>query len=269
VSDIRNVLRRAAAVAPDAMRDADGAMRRGSRLRWYRRAQVGLSVALVAVLVALVVPSLMPIRESERISPVGPGSHERQPPTPRATLAAEEVTFSDGADDAYRVPGYPERPPASQRPSADLSDPSADILQAGFANAKGNANRRSYTATMTVTGPVDPAYSYVVYGEFGADCQLFHFLTPGIRSFANAFCGSGDTRRLIGRISGSPVVQNGTTLTASYTYMTKRLPPELAADTQLGPLAAFSCVSGLEGLGCHVQDQLDVAQSPLTATSTI
>lgn len=185
--------------------------------------------------------------------------------------AAEEVTFSDGADDAYRIPGTTGWPPAAQPPSALLSDPSADILQAGFANVastKESRNHRSYTATMTITGPTDASYSYVVAGEFGPDCQLYHPLTPGITSSARAFCGSGETRRLIGEISGSAVVLNGSTLSATYTYMTKKLPAELAADSQLGPLFAYTCVSGLEGRGCRPQEVLDVAES-LTATFTI
>ena len=178
---------------------------------------------------------------------------------------AEEVTFSDGADDAYRVPGTTGSPPSAQPPNTLLSDPSADILEAGFATvttSKANPNHKSYSATMSITGPADPDYSYVVAGEFGADCQLYHFLTPGITSFANAFCGSGESRRFIGRISGSAVVLNGTTLSATYTYMSKKLPSELAADTQLGPLFAYTCVSGLEGLGCQPQEVLDNALSP-------
>lgn len=178
---------------------------------------------------------------------------------------AEEVSFSDGADDAYRLPGTTGAPPPVQPPNALLSDPSADILGAGFATvttSKGNPNLKSYSATMTITGPADPDYSYVVAGEFGPDCQLYHFLTPGITSSANAFCGSGETRRFIGRISGSAVVLNGSTLSATYTYMSKKLPSELATDTQLGPLFAFTCVSNLEGLGCQPQEVLDNALSP-------
>jgi hypothetical protein len=184
---------------------------------------------------------------------------------------AGEVVFSDGADDAYRVPGSPSSPPSTQPPNAILSDPAADILTAGFANiatSKGSATQRSYSVTMTIKGKPDPSYSYVVAGAFGPDCQLYHPLTPGTTSRARAFCGSGETRRFIGDLTGSNVVLNGNTLTATITFMAKRLPAELSADTTLGPLFAYTCVSGLEGSGCRPEETLDFAQDSL-ATFTI
>lgn len=189
--------------------------------------------------------------------------------TARPALATE-VSFTDGAEDAYRVPGTVGSPPPAQPPSSLLSDPSADILEAGFANTEGRSgpNHRSYSASMTITGPADGSYSYVVAGEFGPDCQLYHLLTPGTTSVANAFCGSGETRRFIGQIAGSAVTQSGNTLTATYTYIVKKLPAELRGDTELGPLFAFTCVSGLEGRGCRPEEVLDSATG-LEKTFTI
>ncbi len=181
--------------------------------------------------------------------------------------SAEEVTFADGAQDAYRVPGNPDSPPSAQPPNAVLSDPKADILEAGLANvvaAQGGPNHRSYSATMTIAGTPDPGYSYVVAGQFGGDCQLYHLLTPATTSSARAFCGSGETRRFVGSIQGSAVALDGNTVTATYTYMTKKLPAELAADTQLGPLFAYTCVSGLEGRGCRPAEVLDLANAPFS-----
>ena len=173
---------------------------------------------------------------------------------------AGEASFNDGADDAYRIPGTTGLPPATQPPIAVLSDPSADILEVGFATAttaKGKPNQKSYSITMSITGPADASYNYVVAGEFGEDCDLFHFLTPGTTSVANAFCDG--TSRFIGRIVGSAVVLNGTTLSATYTYTPEKLPAELAADTQLGPLYAYTCMRGLE---CNSSEIIDWAHSP-------
>lgn len=170
---------------------------------------------------------------------------------------AEEASFGDGADDAYRIPGYTGMPPAAQPPLALLSDPSADILEAGFATrASSNAYQKSYSVTMKITGPADESYKYVVAGEFGEDCDIFHLLTPGATSVANAFCDG--TSRFIGQIQGSAVVLNGTTLSATYTYTPKKLPAELAADRQLGPLYAYTCMRGLQ---CRSDEIIDWAYS--------
>ena len=179
---------------------------------------------------------------------------------------AEEVSFSDGAHDAYRIPGNNGMPLADQPPNPLLSDPGADILDVGLATvatSKGNAGRKSYSVTMSITGPADKGYNYVVAGKFGEDCDLFHFLTPGTTSVANAFCDG--TSRFIGQIVGSAVVANGTTLTATFTYMPKKLPAELAADTQLGPLYAYTCSTGDE---CRSDQIIDWDEAP-AATFTI
>jgi hypothetical protein len=179
--------------------------------------------------------------------------------------SAAQTSFTDGGNDAYRAPGVPLEPPPSQPPNPLLSDPKADILRVTFSNVTtSGANRRSYTVSMSITGPADADYSYVAGGDFGAGCQLYHFLTPGITSKANAFCGSGDSRRLVDVISGSAVTLNGTTLSATYTYSVRKLSPELSADRTLGPLFAFTCVSGLEGLGCRPEEKLDTARSVKT-----
>lgn len=188
-----------------------------------------------------------------------------------APVGAQQVSFTDGADDAYRLPALTASPPAEQPPNPLLSDPKADILEVGLANlpsSKKERNRRSYTATLRVTGPADGGYHYFVAGRFGSDCYLFHSLTPGTTSYANAFCGSGETLRLIGRLSGSAVTVSGTTLSATYTYTAGKLPPELQGDPQLGPLEAYTCVRGLYENGCRLQDRLDYAVAEL-ATFTI
>ena len=188
-----------------------------------------------------------------------------------APASAETSTFTDGANDAYRVPGSEGSPPSFQPEAPLLSDPTADITAAGFETVsatKGSPKNRQYRASMTILGTPDPSYSYVVAGEFGDNCQLYHFLTPGITSFANAFCGPEGDRRFLGQIKGTVVQVNGSTLTATYTYSPRQLPAELAADTTLGPLFAFTCVSGDEGLGCRTYEALDVAQD-LLKTFTI
>ena len=186
--------------------------------------------------------------------------------TAASSAWAGEVSFSDSAQDAYRIPGNNGMPLSDQPPNPLLSDPSADILDVGLATAptsKGNPNQKSYSVTMSITGPADENYNYVVAGEFGEDCDLFHFLTPGTTAVANAFCDG--TSRFVGRIVGSAVVSNGTMLTATFTYMPKKLPAELAADTQLGPLYAYTCMRGLE---CNSSEIIDWAHAP-DATFTI
>ena len=183
-----------------------------------------------------------------------------------APASAETSMFTDGSNDAYRAPGSEESPPSFQPEAPFLSDPTADITAAGFETvsvAKGSPKSRHYRATMTILGTPDPSYSYVVAGAFGDNCQLYHFLTPGITSFANAFCGPEGARRFLGQIKGTSVEVNGSTLSATYTYTPRQLPAELAADTTLGPLFAFTCVSGDEGLGCRTYEALDVARDPL------
>ena len=180
---------------------------------------------------------------------------------------AEETSFTDGEHDAYNLSGGDSAPPSAQPPNPLLSDPNADILEAGFATAtpaQGGPNHSAYTASITIKELAEDGYNYVVAGNFGTDCQIYHFLTPGITSFANAFCGTGEERRFIGRISGSAVVQDGNTVTATYTYMSKKLPAELAADPELGGLFAFSCVGGTADIGCGVdKPELDVARDNL------
>lgn len=185
------------------------------------------------------------------------------------SASASEVSFTDGAYDAYRMPGNTGTPPSFQPPNPLLSDPKADILEVSFASVttrKGGSHRRSYSASMAIAGAADPGYSYVVTGRFGPDCQLYHFLKPGITSFANAFCGSGDTRRFVGQVSGSAVVLDGTRLSATYTYMPKHLPPELRADTELGGLFAYTCVSDAQTLACTTGEVLDYIFSDQTFT---
>lgn len=174
---------------------------------------------------------------------------------------ADSATFTDGADDAYRAPG-PLEPLAMQPPNQLLSDPTADIVSAGFATATARGNKHAYNVFLTISGTPSADYSYVVAGDFGGDCQLYHLLTPGTTGNARAFCGSGPSRRLVMAVLGTVVTVSDSTLSATIAIDPKLLPPELQADRTLNPLYAYTCVSGLEGRGCRPEEKLDKAQDP-------
>lgn len=183
--------------------------------------------------------------------------------------AAATSSFTDGADDAYRLTSESVEPLAAQPANPVLSDPTADILSVTFTNvAAPRKQLASYTASMTITGTPSASYSYVAAGDFGDDCNIYHLLTPNNTARANAFCMIGGTYTFIGSISGSAVSVNGSTTTATFTFDPKRLPAQLKADRELGPLHAFTCVSGDEGRGCRSYEKLDVATG-LTSSFTI
>jgi hypothetical protein len=205
----------------------------------------------------------------------------------RAPEAGPPVHYTDQTDDAYRIQLAEDvsRPngetihmsvPASI-PDESKSQPAFDILRVDW-RPVGYVNKRSpggYSTSITVAGAARTDGSYVSYGEFSSDtpgekCQLYHFLTPGIRSFGNAFCGTNETgtRRLIGQVQGGQVSvtqtpSGGTVLTA--TFDNRAIPALLQASNRtLEDLSAFTCVQGDEGLGCRLYEVFDSAASSLT-----
>lgn len=184
---------------------------------------------------------------------------------------AATATLSDGADDAYRLTTAPIWPATNQPANPLLTDATADIRSATMTNvAAPRKQLRAYTVSMTITGTPSTSYSYVVAGEFGDGCVLYHPVRPGITTRANAFCfPTGQPPRYLGRIEGSVVTLSGSTLTATFTYDPKQLPPELKADSSLSSLFAYTCVSGAEGLGCRPEEVLDVAEGGPASSFTI
>lgn len=175
------------------------------------------------------------------------------------TVPADAATaqITDGPDDAYRLPGTPLM--ASQPPNPILSDPKADIRSATFETVSAG---RSYSVRMDIATAPDPAYNYIAAGEFGEDCEIFHFLTPATVTKANMFCGPGH-ERFVGSYTGSLVVVQGNSVTATFTYQTRRLPPELRADTELRSLFAFTCKSVGSSWACpDSATTLDYAEAP-------
>ncbi len=167
------------------------------------------------------------------------------------------VTFTDGRDDAYG--GLSQFGVSEQPPIPALSDPSADIESVSFSAGR----KYTYVVSMAIGGQVALDHNYVVAGQFGDDCVIYHFLDPTAPAKANAFCDtiSNGTveRRLIGKLSGSVVTNGGDRVSA--TFYARNLPAELAADRELSPLFAYTCVKGAEGRGCRPMEVLDVARS--------
>lgn len=201
------------------------------------------------------------------------GAAGAAPPEP--AQAGDPVSYTDLADDAYRLTLPDGSSAPAGVPDAARSIAPLDVLQVDWAPAA-NAHKRKgsgYVTSITVKGTASRDGSYVSYGHFtfgGDDCQLYHFLTPGITAFANAFCGTledGD-RVFVGRVSGSRVVATTTTgggTVLSAVFDNSRLPEELrAAGSTLHALAAFTCWQGDEGLGCRPYETQDAASSHLS-----
>lgn len=187
-----------------------------------------------------------------------------------APASAATTTFTDGADDAYRLPEQPGWPISKQPPNPTLSDPTADILSVTLTNVASTRKQLvSYSVSMTITGTPDAGYSYVVAGDFGSSCTLYHFLTPGYTARANAFCDINGQYTYIGYIDGGAITVNGSTTSAVFTYDPRRLPAQLKADRELSPVYGYSCVSGAGGRGCHSNEVLDVATGGLLSSFTI
>lgn len=194
---------------------------------------------------------------------------------PEKPSAGAAVSYADAQHDAYRPPPVNGSEVPGGLPNPLLSNPALDVLQVDWAPvaSSGKHGPGGYSASMTVAGVASAGGSYVSYGSFTSgddDCQLYHFLTPGITAFAHAFCGTledGD-RRFVGRVRGSQVVatatgSGGTLLTAS--FENARLPQPLQdAGSTLTRLSAFTCMQGEEGLGCRPNEVQDAATSALS-----
>lgn len=194
---------------------------------------------------------------------------------PQRPEAGPAVSYADAADDAYRLTLPDGTSGPSPVPNAALSNRALDLRQVDWAPAARGAKRSAagYVSSVMVTGDASPDGSYVSYGSFtsgGKECQLYHFLTPGITAFANAFCGTqadGD-RAFIGRVSGGKVtatVTSGGGTLLSAVFDNTRLPQELvAAGSTLTNLSAFTCMQGEEGVGCRPHEVQDSATSALS-----
>lgn len=192
---------------------------------------------------------------------------------PGQEQAGDPVSFVDGAFDAYRTATSGTGDPQTSAPNPLLSDPALDIRLVEWAPVPSGGPREDggYLTAITVTGAASEDGSYVSFGEFtykGETCQLYHFLTPGIDAFANAFCGTiQDGRTFVGRVSGSVVTtttaDGGTRLSAVFDNSRLPAPLEKSGRT-LDTLSAFTCMSAQEGLGCRPHEKQDVATSSLT-----
>lgn len=214
---------------------------------------------LSAVLAVLTLPVVV------LVTPAGAAPLDQQ-------QAGDAVSYTDTAHDAYRTDPTATGDPLPAPPDPQRSSAALDIRQVEWAPAPSSRprHRGGYLTAMTVTGKASAEASYVSYGQFvhgGQTCQLYHFLTPGIDAFANAFCGSGPSRTFVGRVSGSAVLaeathDGGTRLSAVFD---SRLPAPLEdSGRTLNLLSAFTCVSGLEGLGCRPHEKQDTATSVLS-----
>jgi hypothetical protein len=158
-SEIRELLH-AAADADASGVGARAAMQRGLQLRWWRRALVGLPIAVAAaVLLAVVLPRVGSFVDAERISPARPGRTHNAPleehdtrSDPQRAPASNEPEEEPAIGIAPRSPGTklaPVQPSAGCDPliedyARDTSDSSIDILRSSI-------SYRSSTNTLTFT----------------------------------------------------------------------------------------------------------------------
>ena len=172
------------------------------------------------------------------------------------------VSFADESDDAHG-------PVAHEA----LSQLAYDILHVGWEPVS-DGQTRGYSTSITVAGTAREDGSYVSYGQFrsnipGETCQLYHVLTPGRTSFANAFCGTVDagTRRFLGTMHGREVTATTTPTGATVLVGTFDDPaiPQLLEDAgrTLRYLSAFTCLGAPGATGC-TYDVMDYASSRLT-----
>jgi hypothetical protein len=249
MTELRQALYALVEHPPVAPSDIEVVAARGTRLIRRRRMVRG-AVALAVVVIA-------------SAAGFGLAQQNSDPGVFVATQGAgPPVSYTDDANDALALP---------------TGAAAVDIVQVGWAPGSDvDKQQGGYVTSLAVAGTALADRSYVSYGEFPSDvpgeqCQLYHFLTPGITAFANAFCGTTDngTRRFVGRVEGSPVTSTptaagGTLLMA--TFDDSALPPTLeAAGRKLSNLSAFTCSNGPESPGgCAFHLILDEARSTLT-----
>jgi hypothetical protein len=251
MTELRQALYALVEHPPVAPSDIEAVAARGTRLIRRRRMMRGAATLAVVVIAS--------------VAGFGLAQRNSDPGVFVATEGAgAPVTYTDPSGDAHGYAGLP-----------TLSHPEVDIVQVGWAPGSNvDQHQGGYVTSLTVAGTALADRSYVSYGEFSSDvpgeqCQLYHFLTPGITAFGNAFCGEGNARRLVGRVEGSPVISTptaagGTLLMA--TFDDSALPPMLeAAGRELSNLSAFTCSTGPESPGgCAFYTIMDEARSTLT-----
>jgi hypothetical protein len=217
-SDIRELLRSAAEVEPSGL-GVRAAMQRGVTLRWRRRVQIALPVAVAAaVLLAVVLPRVGSFVDAERISPVGPGQPQKAPsdvqdaqPDPRRTADPSEArdTRTTGTE-----PGTPGTALAPTQRSADCSplieDPAFDVSDSSIDILRSSISYRADTGALTLTHALrdikpdpDPGDSTPGEGPF----YDLRFAWDGVEYSAEAYTtASGEDEFSVMRAADRPTV---------------------------------------------------------------
>lgn len=111
--DVRSLLQHAAETAAADFDGARDAMRRGVRLRWWRRAQIPVPIVLALALVVTLGGENLPGRDAQRISPAERGDRAPSMPEPKTT-GDEGKSGSSGAPRKDVTPGTTKQDPASR-----------------------------------------------------------------------------------------------------------------------------------------------------------
>lgn len=179
-----------------------------------------------------------------------------------ASAASPQVT--DAEDDAYRIPETPAGQPEPKPPMPPLSNDTADVIAASFAQAAAPAGHGAYTVSVTVPGEPRPGFNYLVGAQFGGDCWFVHFLTPGQTRKAQAGCGEGDKYRDAGSFTGSVVSVKGKSVSATFSYRRFTLPNQLRKDPSFTAFFVLTCPARGSDWACESEDLLDFAHSENT-----
>ena len=172
------------------------------------------------------------------------------------------IFYLDQADDAHGQ---------HAPPNAALSQREFDILRVDWRPVAyvNDESPGGYSTSMTIAGSArgwDDNAMYVSWAQFGRDCRLYHFLTPGTTAYANAFCDSysGHPWGFVGRVEGGPVTatptQSGGTL-LSATFDNRSIPPQLASARTLHNLSAYTCTGRIDEPLNVCDGELDWANS--------
>lgn len=185
-----------------------------------------------------------------------------------ASLPAKAASphITDAEDDAYRVPETPAGQPEPRPPMPILSNDTADVLSASFERGQPAAGHDgAYRLSVVVAGEPQPGFNYLVGAQFGVDCWIIHFLTPGQTRDAIAGCGEGDNYRNVGNLTGSMVTARGNTVSATFTFRRFLLPNRLKKDPRFGPFFVLTCPArSVRSWACESEDLLDYAWSEST-----